>query len=145
MTPSWWHRDLFPGDRGRDVSALQAVLGIPQTGEFDEYTEAYVRGVQRVAKKSASGVVDAETAEAVGERARAKEGCAPAWFEHDAAEGHHCPCVLLIRNVLEVPHVGQPDFDARLSDAVKQFQGTRGLKVTGVVDKVTACQIGECC
>lgn len=143
MIPSWFTRDIYPGDAGRDVIALQAALGVPQSGVLDDYTEAYVRGVQRVAKKKTDGIVDDETAAVIGERERTKAGLAPSWFEHDACFGHHCPCVLHIRNVLEVPHVGQPDFDERLESAVKRFQGTRGLKVTGCVDKETAVAIGE--
>lgn len=145
MSPAWYRRIIYPGDSGLDVVSMQAALGVPTTGVYDEYTESYVRGVQRVANKEMDGVVDADVAEQIGERARIQAGLAPAWFEHDAELGHHCPCVLAIRQALNgLPHTGQPDFDERVADEVKRFQGNRGLDVTGVVDKETASALGEC-
>lgn len=141
--PTWFSRVIYPDDYGPDVAAVQALLGLPTTGRYDGLTQSYVRGVQFLSGKQRTGVVDAETAEVLGERARVQEGLAPTWFEHEAGEGHHCPCVLAVRQLLEVPHVGNPDYDVTLADAVKRFQGNRGLEVTGVVDAETAKLLGE--
>ena len=46
----------------KDVKTIQAALGIPQTGIYDEFTEAAVRNYQLKHSISPSGVIDAETA-----------------------------------------------------------------------------------
>lgn len=141
--PSWFTRDIHPGMTGRDVVALQALLGAKQSGVLDDETLVLVRGVQRLAKQKQTGVVDESTARAVGERERAKESLPPVWFTGELGCGDHDPVVPVVRNILQVPPLHQPLFDCELCDAVKRFQGERGLKVTGRVDASTAVALGE--
>lgn len=125
MSPAWFTRVLAPGDAGPDVSAMQSRLGVWATGEFDDLTESYVRGVQKAFSLPVTGEVDASTAHAIGERERARFGLPPTWYE----EGRH-------QRVAEL--LGSDD-----ADTIKRFQGNRGLPATGLVDEATAIALGE--
>lgn len=141
MTPRWWRRDITLGDEGDDVLIVQRKLGAPMTGAYDDETAARVRGVQKtMGRKKQDGVVDAATAEELGEKADA--GQAPEWYEKDCGPGCSGPCVAKVRILL-----GQPNlpvyFDKDLEAAVRRFQSANGLELTGVVDAATATALAD--
>lgn len=53
-------RDLSRGDKGNDVSALQTLLGVEPTGNFNEATEKRVNYLQRIKGLKEDGKVTAE-------------------------------------------------------------------------------------
>lgn len=128
MTPRWWWRPLSLGDAGDDVLIVQRRLSAPMTGVFDDDTAARVRGVQRMARRKQTGVVDAETAEAIGEKATA--GRPPGWFGTDEQEPRLR--VLLRLSMLEP-----------LDAALRRFQSANGLELTGEADEATVQLIAD--
>src|SRR5207342_3838513 len=78
LMPAWYTRPLDLGVEGDDVKIVQRKIQAQITGTYDEPTAARVRGVQRKMGKKQTGVVDAETAESLGEKPDA--GQVPEWF-----------------------------------------------------------------
>lgn len=56
-----WTRDLEPGAIGEDVALVQRLLGVYESGVFDEVLEARVRGFQLTYGLELTGTVDRET------------------------------------------------------------------------------------
>jgi peptidoglycan hydrolase-like protein with peptidoglycan-binding domain len=133
MIPAWFVRPIVVGDCGADVVIVQRKLCILPDGEYSLGTAEVVRGYQRVMGLEPTGVVDEETAVALGEEAAA--GLLPDWYKgRDLSEGE--PGWDVVVRLLEVePH--------RAVDALKRFQGNNGLPVTGVVDEWTARRLGQ--
>jgi peptidoglycan hydrolase-like protein with peptidoglycan-binding domain len=138
--PVWYTRDLTLGDTGDDVLIVQRKLDAPLTGTYDDDTAARVRGAQKKMGKKQTGVVDAETAEKLGEKATA--GQVPDWYTEPCEADCHCPAVAKVRVLL-----GQPNLpvynDTALQNAVRRFQSANGLKVSGVVDEATAIALAD--
>jgi peptidoglycan hydrolase-like protein with peptidoglycan-binding domain len=134
--PVWFTRDLTLGDTGDDVLIVQRKLDAPLTGTYDDDTAARVRGAQKKMGNEQTGVVDAETAENLGEKADA--GQVPDWFTSEC----HCPAVAKVRVLL-----GQPNLpvyhDEALQAAVRRFQSANGLEVSGRVDEATAIALAD--
>ena len=124
--PSWFYRDIFAGDTGKDVLAVQRLVGGLSTGVMDEDTIARVRGVQRAARSPVTGVVDADTALALGERAT--QGLVPEWFE--AGDLSVLPTLLRCR-----------EWD--VANALRRFQSHHHIYPTGEVDEATAIALGD--
>lgn len=125
-TPSWFHRDIYPGDTGADVLSVQRLVGASKTGEMDEDTTALVRGVQRATESQITGVVDHATALAIGELSTF--GLVPEWFA--AGDWSQLPRLLRCR-----------DWD--VENAVRRFQSHHHIYPTGVVDEATAIALGD--
>lgn len=125
MTPAWFHRALRAGDAGPDVAAVQSILHCHASGVLDEATGAVVRGVQVRSGLPVTGEVDEATAAVIGPRERQVRAVPPLWFggDHDAA----------LARIL-----GASD-----PDTLRRFQSGRGLPATGVVDGVTAVELGD--
>ena len=140
--PVWWTRDLTIGDEGDDVRIVQRKVDAPVTGTYDDDTAARVRGVQRRMGKKQNGVVDAEVAEKLGDKAT--KGQVPNWFSETCEHGCACPAVAQVRILL-----GQPNLpvylDHDLSAAVRRFQSANGLEVNGTVDEATAVALADRC
>lgn len=124
MTPVWWTRPLVSGDRGRDVAVVRRKLGLPMSEVFDDTLTLVVRGFQQGLRLPVDGVVDADTAAALGELEGF--GLLPQWWEGPIVEG-------------------DPGWSRALSLAgvvdaagLKRFQGNHRLPVTGVVCEATA-------
>lgn len=133
MLPVWYVRPLVVGDRGADVVVVQRKLCIRPDGEYSLGTAEVVRGYQRAMGLDPTGVVDAETADVLGEEAGA--GLLPDWYKGaDLSEGE--PGWDVVVRLLEV----EPQ---RATDALKRFQGNNGLPVTGIVDEWTARRLGQ--
>jgi peptidoglycan hydrolase-like protein with peptidoglycan-binding domain len=117
VIPRWFTRELGPGDTGPDVAVVARKLAKTEP-EYDDDLCARVRGLQGVTGLPVTGVVDAETAAVLGERAAA--GKIPSWF-------------------------GTPEQDSVLvellhdADGLRRFQSAHRLPVTGVLD--TECAI----
>lgn len=122
-SPRWFYRDLSLGDTGDDVLIVQRRLVAPLTGVFDDDTAARVRGVQKMARKKQTGVVDAATAEAIGEKATA--GQMPEWFGTDRADQR-------VRDLLGLSML-EP-----LGEALLRYQSENGLDLSGELDEPTA-------
>ncbi len=61
--PPWWPGRTFgPHEKGWHVREIQTLLGVKETGTYNQATQARVRGVQRVHDLPVSGVVDGRTA-----------------------------------------------------------------------------------
>lgn len=136
--PRWWSDPLTP----EGIAVVQRKLGVTATGEWDDETEARVRGLQMARKRKPTGEVDEQTAVDLGPEAR--EGLAPEWFTGDLALGDIAPSVRNVRCRLNVPHKGSDRFDPDVEKAVRRFQSGHQLPVTGVVDETTATELGEC-
>lgn len=54
-------RELAPGDFGEDVALVQRLLGVYESGFFDETLEARVRGFQLTYGLAGTGLVDEAT------------------------------------------------------------------------------------
>lgn len=65
-TPSWYKRPLRRGDSGSDVKAMQVRLKLTADGKFGPKTEAAVKYVQSRHGLKTTGVVDVNTAKAIG-------------------------------------------------------------------------------
>jgi hypothetical protein len=102
---------------------VQRKLAAPLTGVFDDDTAARVRGVQKMARKKQTGVVDADTAEAIGEKATA--GLMPEWLGTGRADQR-------VRDLLGLSML-EP-----LADALLRYQSENGLDLSGELDEATA-------
>lgn len=138
MIPRWFSDPLD----AEGIAVVQRKLGAPVTGVWDDETEARVRGVQMTKKIKPTGRVDAETAEVLGEDARA--GLTPEWFSQTLRLNDHSQAVCAVRCRLGVPNKTHDRFDADVEAAVKRFQSGHDLPVTGEVDEATAVELGEC-
>jgi len=81
---SWFSRILTVGCVGADVELVQRKLRASTlSGVYDAETASRVRGVQFADKLLVTGMVDATTANAIGESIRF--GFTPDWFHRDLA------------------------------------------------------------
>lgn len=140
--PRWFVREIELGAEGEDVLIVQRKVDAPMTGIYNEDTAARVRGVQKtMGRKNQSGVVDAATAERLGEKPGA--GQRPEWLECDeVGPGCVCPAVAKIRILIGQPNL-PVDYDTALEDAVRRFQSAEGLEVTGRVNLETATLLAD--
>lgn len=126
--PSWYYRPLTLGDEGDDVKIVQRKVMTQITGTYDEPTAARVRGVQKKMGKKETGVVDADTAEALGEKPDA--GQVPDWFGADGQDER-------VREILRLSNI-EP-----LESAIRRFQSELGLELTGEVDETVAVALSD--
>lgn len=127
MSPLWWTRDIWIGDQGSDVRAVQQLVGLPTTGFYDLDTASTVRGLQKMAGLPLTGRVDEQTAIALGPRGQ--DAILPDWW--DGAD--------------IVPNDVRYDFLTRLfdgEDGIRRMQGNYGMNPTGVIDHDTALIMG---
>lgn len=124
--PVWFTRPLVEGDWGRDVQIAQRKLGLVPTGLFDTAMTLTVRGYQHTLGLPVTGVVDADTANEMGEQEGF--GLLPSWFRPGIKPGDE-----EFFHVLEL--IGATPTDP---DALKRFQGNHHLPPSGVVDETTA-------
>jgi len=122
MNPTWFVRSVRIGDKGPDVSVIQRLLGLIPDGVFGISTQMVVRGFQRGVGLPLTGIVDDETAIALGPRST--DGIVPEWFIKDI-------------------HPGELEYDIVLhifgdEAGLRRFQGNHGRPPTGVVDETTA-------
>lgn len=120
--PLWWTRELTLHDRGEDVRAVQELVGLPQTGEYNIATALTVRGAQALAGLPITGVVDSATAMALGPRSR--DSVLPEWYSAPLFPG-------------------QPGYDVVTAalggeSGVRRLQGNYGMVPTGIIDEQTA-------
>lgn len=122
MVPSWFHRELTVGCAGSDVRVVARKLGFP--GEvFSETHAALVRGLQRRRGLVPSGVVDAVTAEVLGESAGVD--LPPVWWD----------------GVVAPSDPGYSLLSARFGHdeaSIRRLQGSHGIKPSGLIDRATA-------
>lgn len=121
MIPRWWTRELGPGDTGPDVAVVARKLGTLGVTYGDDLC-ARVRGIQGRSGLPVTGLVDADTATVLGERAAA--GQVPAWLD-------------------------TPEQDAVLASTVgdgnglRRFQSSHRLPVTGELDPACAILLAD--
>lgn len=139
MTPTWFTHPLDEGDEGDDVAIVQRKLGAPMSGVMDLTTMALIRGYQRAHGLEQTGMVDALTAEHLGEKASA--GTPPRWFRGPLALGSQGLDVGALALTLGLPLT--PTFDATLTVAVRRFQASVGLPKTGELDLETAIALAD--
>lgn len=63
--PIWWKRPIIRPSNDFEraaVTHVQRVLRLNETGEMDEATISYLRGVQRLFKLRVTGILDEPTA-----------------------------------------------------------------------------------
>ena len=123
--PLWFDEPLVPGDSGRAVDVVRRKLGLVP-GVFDAALSAAVRAFQRGARLPMTGVVDEETAAALGEREGF--GLLPPWWEGT--------------EISEVDPLWKEKIEPLIgpggADALRRFQGRVNLLPSGVVDESTA-------
>lgn len=126
--PRWWTRVLVIGDMGPDVLAIQRILGLPHTSEYDLMVAMTVRAVQVEAGLPANGIVDADTAKAIGPRAT--DELAPEWYEGETLyPGDQAYDLVMER------HNGDEAW-------LRRLQGNHGMLPTGLIDEATALLLG---
>lgn len=129
MHPQWWHRDVFSDDSGPDVVVVQRKLGTQSTGHMNAESVARVRGFQRANGLPVTGVIDLDTAKALGESAT--YGLAPVWLgppiDYDG-----------LRKALHL----SPWED--LPAAIRRFQSAHNHYPTGELSDQLALEIGDC-
>jgi murein L,D-transpeptidase YcbB/YkuD len=124
---------------GADVDLVRRKLNAPAGGEYDSDLEARVRGVQRANGLPATGVVDAATADVIGEPARL--GLVPEWFRRPLAPGCHGDDVESLTVMLGLEPTTA--FSAEVEDAVRRVQSQLQMIPTGIVDEVVAVALGD--
>jgi peptidoglycan hydrolase-like protein with peptidoglycan-binding domain len=124
---------------GADVDLVRRKLNAPTGGKFDADLEARVRGLQRSVGLPDTGVVDSDTADAIGEPSR--RGLVPEWFRRPLAPGCHGDDVesLSFMLGLEPTTAFSPEVEA----AVRRFQSQLQMIPTGIVDEVVAVALGD--
>lgn len=138
--PSWWYREVLPGDEGDDVLIAQRKLRIPMTGVMDALTVSRVRGYQKEHGLEVTGTMDDKTAAELGEKEAA--GQVPEWYSRELAEPDSGKDVEALRVALKQPNL-PAYFDRALADAVRRFQAAAGLETSGVVDRDTAVALAD--
>lgn len=124
--PLWFEGPLVVGDSGRSVSVVRRKLGLPP-GVFDGELAVAVRGFQRGAQLPMTGMVDEETATALGEREGF--GLLPPWW--DGTEfGEGDPLWVHVEDALALSEA--------FTDDLRRFQGNWHLPPTGRVSESTA-------
>ena len=137
---SWYSRILTVGCVGADVELVQRKLrGNNISGTYDAETASRVRGIQFANKLPVTGVVDAATADAIGESIRL--GFTPDWFAGNMGLGATGDCVTRLRTLLGLPDGDR--FDASLEAAVRRFQSAHHLPLTGKVCQADATALGD--
>jgi peptidoglycan hydrolase-like protein with peptidoglycan-binding domain len=137
--PSWFIRELSRGMEGPDIFAMQRLIKMVSNGVFDRETEAHVRAVQLANGLRSTGVVDADTAEVIGELER--HGLVPDWFSRPLGSGDSGEDVERLRWLLGLPRAGV--FDEAVEVAVRQYQSAHGITPDGTVNKTVATMLGE--
>jgi hypothetical protein len=133
-TPSWFKREIRHGDVGPDVVCVKRILGLDWETPWDTSAEVLLRGYY------GTGVVTAEVAEKIGERAADAAGLAPEWYYRDLTVGDYGDDVDAVRKLIGL-EAGV--FCPRMRDAVKRYEGTHGRNPTGIVDLELARMLGE--
>lgn len=129
MSTKWYRRELDLGDRGEDVKIVQKKVGSAVTGVYDDATAARVRGVEKtMGRKKQTGVVDAEVAAKLGEKATV--GQVPDWFGTDEQDQR-------VRDILGLSML-EP-----LDEAVRRCQSENGMELTGRVTSEFAVWLAD--
>jgi peptidoglycan hydrolase-like protein with peptidoglycan-binding domain len=137
---SWFSRILTVGCVGADVELVQRKLRASNiTGLFDAETASRVRGLQWADKLPVTGMVDYTTSDAIGESIRL--GMIPDWFSRDMVTGCTGADVTRLRSLLGLPD--GDGFDAPVEAAVRRFQSTHHLPLTGVMGEADATALGD--
>jgi len=132
--PSWFRREILPGDTGGDVNTARRLLLLPP-GPWDEEARHRLRG-----RTGASGwVLTAELAEMLGETEAA--GLPPTWWQRELSPGMAGDDVASLRERLGLDPGDV--YDRELEDAVRRWQSAHELPLTGCVDESLAILLGE--
>ena len=139
---TWFSRVLTIGMVGEDVALVQRKLrAVNVSGTYDADTASRVRGVQFADKLPVNGMVDAATADAIGENVRA--GIIPDWYARELGLWSEGDDVQTLRKLLGVSGYGR--FDRAVEQAVRRFQSAHHLPLTGRVTQKDAIAIGDDC
>lgn len=139
MSPLWFKRELPPGSSGPEVDTLRRMLGLPP-GPLDEDALQRVRGVQRVSGLPETGVVDAATADMIGESAAGD--LAPSWFQRDLQLWSSGEDVRAARRLLGLGGLDDR-FDPDAEAAVRRIQSGHRIKPSGVLGLEEAKILGD--
>lgn len=137
---SWYSRILTVGMVGDDVLLVQRKLRASNiTGIFDAETASRVRGLQFADKLPVTGMVDTNTADAIGESVRL--GLTPDWFTRETKTGDTGDDIAQVRALLGLS-AGRT-FDADMVASVRRFQSARHLPLTGRMSEQDAIALGD--
>lgn len=134
MAPTWFKREIRPGDSGPDVRVVKRILGLAYDDVWDAPAQALCRGYY------GTDGISAEIAERIGEAAADAEGLPPLWYSRDLSLGDYGDDVDSVRSILRLP---PGVYDVKCSDAVKRFEGNHGINPTGLVTEDLAKIMGE--
>lgn len=138
--PSWFTRELWPGDSGRDVLIVQRKLGCELTGVIDKPTEARIMGAKKKSGAKPTPNVDADLAKKLGERPT--KNLQPDWFHRDLELWSEGEDVRALRSIL-----GLDDSDDRFTVdvelEVRRLQSQNKMRPSGRVDLDTAKILGD--
>lgn len=140
-TPSWFRRTVRYGDSGPDVETIRRKLGLVPRGRYDETCMELVRGLARKRKIHSEGEVDEGVARELGESSTA--GLTPEWWRRELQLWFEGEDVRTARKLLGVPNGGENRYDPDAESAVRRFQSSHGLLITGLLDEKTAQVLGE--
>jgi peptidoglycan hydrolase-like protein with peptidoglycan-binding domain len=127
VTPLWWTRVIWLGDRGSDVRAVQQLVGLPQSGVYDYDTASVVRGFQIMMGLEGHGHVDEPTALNMGPRSQ--DDLPPEWYDDKPLYP-------------ETPAYGLVSTRFGGESGIRRLQGQHGMTPTGVIDLQTALILG---
>lgn len=136
---TWFRRDLSLGDRGPDVEIVQRKLRCWQNGIYDFETAARVRRLQNRLGAPVTGIVDADTAEALGDLPTAFH--VPSWYVREMHLGDTGEDVAMLRTMLGLRPINQ--FDQVCEDAVRRLQSQHEVTPDGRANIDVAVWLGE--
>jgi peptidoglycan hydrolase-like protein with peptidoglycan-binding domain len=137
------NRGIKSGATGPSVSLIQSIVGTPADGKFGAKTSAAVKAFQRAHGLLADGIVGPRTWAAMVDVANGGSGVGPitrasipaAQIARGIKPGSSGQAVSVIQRALGTPATGT--FNAATKAAVKAFQSSHGLKVDGIVGRLT--------
>ena len=136
---TWFRRELDQGDEGPDVELVQRKLRCFRSGVYDLETASRVRALQKRLGAPVTGILDRDTAEALGESPVA--GQTPSWYVRALFLDDCGDDVAELRRMLGLSP--SACFDEEVDQAVRRFQSSLAVTPNGVVDVTVAIALGD--
>lgn len=126
---------------GPDVQAVRRKLGL-SPGSYDRTAVERVKGLMAKLGYASDGEIDRFAAIQIGETAVNDAGLEPTWYRRPVGLWDEGEDVRAVRGILGL---GGEDnrYDPDCEAAVRRFQSSKSLDVTGEIDEKTAKLLGE--
>jgi len=127
---------------GPDVSVVRRKLGFPEDGPYDSAVQSKVRGMAGRVGVQSDGEVNDAVADLLGEAAANSAEIDPRWFQRPIGLWDEGKDIRVLNGLLGLG-IKDDRFTPETENAVKRFQSSHGLAVTGAVNSELARLIGE--